>query len=397
MDLRVNCPVCNSEETSVFLTREDVAIGQNMLVSEQNEARQVPHGDLKLAACERCGFVFNTAFDPALLIYGKDYDNAQCFSESFDDYLSDLIDYLVNDRGVRNCRVVEVGCGNGYFLKRLVERGGNIGVGFDPSYVGPLEAMDGRLRFELSYYGPEQADQAADVIICRHVIEHVPDPLELLKSIRKALANSRHAYVFFETPTVEWILQNRTFWDFFYEHCSIFTPQSLTAAFQQTGFKVEQVTAAFGGQYLWMEASTSPVNLTAEIIYDAGNIPTLAKEYAVLENSLRRVWQERIRTLSQEGGVAVWGAGAKGVTFSNLVDAECRYIDCVVDINPHKQGRFLSGTGHPIVDYRSLSDHNVKTVIMMNPNYRSEISALLQNLNTDIQLLDVQDEMENHQ
>ena len=170
MSIKKICPVCDSDKIRGFLFRADAPVRQNTVVAEQSAALEVPRGDLSLAACSRCGFVFNTTFDPSLLIYGQNYDNAQFFSKVFDDYLSDLVDYLVNVRGVKNCRIVEVGCGDGYFLKRLVERGNNIGIGYDPSYVGPLEIMDGRVRFEKSYYGSEQADTSADVVICRHVI-----------------------------------------------------------------------------------------------------------------------------------------------------------------------------------------------------------------------------------
>jgi len=249
MPIRTDCPVCNSNQIFTFLTRAGVPIRQNTVVDEQEAALEVPRGDLNLSACERCGFVFNATFDPTLLIYGQNYDNAQFYSQVFDDYLSGLVDHLINNRGVQNCRVVEVGCGDGYFLKRLIEKGNNTGIGYDPSYAGPLGVMEGRVRFEQSYYGPEQADTPADVVICRHVIEHVPEPLELLNSVRHALSKSPSAYVFFETPTVEWMLRNKTFWDFFYEHCSIFTAQSLTTAFQRAGFRVDQVRASFGGQY----------------------------------------------------------------------------------------------------------------------------------------------------
>lgn len=394
MRIRMDCPVCNSNQISTFLTRTGVPIRQNTVVDRQNAALEVSRGDLNLAVCERCGFVFNATFDPTLLIYGQNYDNAQFFSQVFDDYLSDLVDHLINNRGVQNCRVVEVGCGDGYFLKRLVEKGNNTGIGYDPSYVGPVEIMDGRVRFEQSYYGPKQADTPADVVICRHVIEHIPEPLDLLNSVRHALSKSPSAYVFFETPTAEWILRNRTFWDFFYEHCSIFTAQSLTAAFQRTGFKVEQVQAVFGGQYLWMEAGTLPSTTGGEVVYDAGDVPALAKEFALLEKDLKKNWRERIESLNKDGRVAIWGAGAKGVTFANLVDANHEHIACVVDINPRKQGHYLSGTGHPIVDYRSLPAYGVNRVIMMNPNYRDEVMKLLQEADLDIQLLDLTDETE---
>ncbi len=397
MSTRLNCPVCESTQINLFLTREGVPARQNTVVAEKNAAREVPRGILNLTVCERCGFVFNSTFDPSLLIYGQDYDNAQFYSQVFNQYLSDLIDYLINQQGVRNCRVVEVGCGDGYFLKRLAEKGNNTGIGYDPSYVGPPEMMDGRVRFEQSYYGPEQAGTPADVVICRHVIEHIPEPLDLLNSVRHALSKSPSAYVFFETPTVKWILRNRTFWDFFYEHCSIFTAQSLTTAFQRTGFKVEQVQAVFGGQYLWMEAGTLPSTTSGEVVYDAGDVPALAKEFATLEKDLKKNWRERIESLNKDGRVAIWGAGAKGVTFANLVDANHKNIACVVDVNPRKQGHSLSGTGHPIVNYHALPSYGITTVILMNPNYHDEVAGLLREAKLDIQILDLANEVEENQ
>lgn len=397
MNLRLICPVCDSDQTSIFLTREGVPARQNTVAGEESAASDVPRGNLSMTVCERCGFVFNSSFDPAVLIYGQNYDNAQFYSQVFDDYLSHLIDHLVNARGVRNCRVVEVGCGDGFFLKRLVEKGNNNGIGYDPSYVGPLAVMDGAVRFEQSYYGAEQADTPADVVICRHVIEHVPEPLNVLSSVRRALDKSSSAYVFFETPTVEWILHNKTFWDFFYEHCSIFTAGSLTTAFQRSGFRVDQVQTAFGGQYLWMEAGVMSQSEFVEVTYDIGEIPSLAREFATMENKLKKSWREQVKSLNRNSRIAVWGAGAKGVTFTNLIDPTHEHIACVVDINPRKQGHYLSGTGHRIVDYRALPSYGVTTVILMNPNYHDEVVGLLHDAGLKIEILDLANEMEEGQ
>ena len=76
------------------------------------------------------------------------------------------------------------------------------------------------------------------------------------------------------------------------------------------------------------------------------------------------------------GGVAVWGAGAKGATFVNLVDPDARLVTCLVDVNPRKQGRFVAGTGHAVVAPDQLTPQGVATVIIMNPNYETEIRSI---------------------
>jgi SAM-dependent methyltransferase len=384
------CPVCQSNLVTMFLKREQVPVHQNLVMKDQRSALEIPRGNLSLVVCEECGFVFNQAFEPSTLSYGEAYDNTQSFSPMFAEYLSRLAQHLVFEKGIQNCRIVEVGCGKGSFLRKLTELGGNIGYGFDPSYMGPATDLDGRLHFEKRYYGAECAETSADVIVCRHVIEHVPNPLDLLHTIRQTLANSPRARVFFETPGVEWILWNQVIWDFFYEHCSYFGADSLTTAFEAGGFKIESIQNVFGGQYLWLEATLS-IEEPARVTRKPGLIPNLAKQFALSERKLKVVLGERLQALVARGKVALWGAGAKGVTLANLVDPGREWIACVVDLNPKKQGHYLPGTGHPIVGYQELAKYGVETAILMNPNYREENLGLLQESSLNVKLIDLMD------
>jgi SAM-dependent methyltransferase len=378
MTANMPCPVCAAEATAPFLRRPSVPVNQHLVMHDAAMARRVPRGLLDLAVCEACGFVFNRAFDPALIAYDERYNNAQTFSPLFDDYVSERARYLAEEKGVRNSRIVEVGCGNGLFLRRLVALdAGNSGYGFDTSYTGPETDLDGRVQFERRFYGPECAHIPADVVVCRHVIEHVPDPIGLLRAIRQALMHSPQARVFFETPDVTWILHNRVIWDLFYEHCSLFTPDSLATAFERAGFAVDSVRQVFGDQYLWLEATVARGERAVHSHADP--IPMLARQFTVAEAALRQEWVAKLGDLARGGNVALWGAGAKGVTLANLVDPDRQWIAAVVDLNPAKQGGYVPGTGHPIIDYRKLPEHAIRTAVVMNPNYREEIAALLRN------------------
>lgn len=382
------CPVCESHRLAPFLRRNQVPVHQNLVVASQDAARSVARGELDLVACEDCGFVFNRTFDLARLAYGEDYDNTQSCSTHFDAYLDGLVKDLVEQQGVRNCTIVEVGCGKGQFLRKLVSYpdSGNRGYGFDPSYVGADAELEDRLQFRRCYYDASCTDVAVDVVVCRHVLEHVPDPLALLRSVRSALQHSPNARVFFETPCVEWILHNRVAWDLFYEHCSLFTTASLSLAFERTGFAVEHVEHIFGGQYLWLKARVVDNPLPAE--RHCPETAILAQAYGADEAALRQKWPSRLLKLKAQGKVALWGAGAKGATFASLVDPNCDLIDCVIDLNPNKQGRFIPGTGHPIVAPVDLPRLGIKSAVLMNPNYREENLRLLAAAGIELDLID---------
>ena len=376
----------------MFLHREAVPVHQNLIMEDERSARDMPRGNLSLWVCEECGFVFNRAFEVSALRYGENYDNTQTCSSFFTKYVDTLIDHLVSSRQP-NLRIIEVGCGNGLFLRRLVEAAGSDsrGYGFDPSYTGPEMDLEGRLEFARSYYGPGCANTTAHVVICRHVIEHVHDPVALLRVIRKSLINSPDAMLFLETPCVEWILRHHIIWDFFYEHCSYFDKGSLTTALGLAGFTVQSIQNMFGGQYLWLEAA--PLRLGERPVSGKrpGSVPELAKCFATAEAHLTRACRRKVVELSQKGGLALWGAGAKGVTLANLVDPDRQWISCIVDLNPDKQGHCIPGTGHLIVGYQELTKYGVKHAILMNPNYRQENLRFLHEANMNVELIDLVD------
>ena len=71
-----------------------------------------------------------------------------------------------------------------------------------------------------------------------------------------------------------------------------------------------------------------------------------------------------------------------------MVDPGNDLIDCVVDLNPNKQGKFLPGTGHIIVGVEALATRGVRSAILMNPNYREEDETLLAECGITINLIE---------
>jgi hypothetical protein len=124
------------------------------------------------------------------------------------------------------------------------------------------------------------------------------------------------------------------------------------------------VERVFGGQYIWAEATAAATELR-------GLEP---------DESFRASWRASIAVARGNGPVAVWGASAKGATFLFLTDPDASLLDCVIDINPAKQGRFIAATGHAIVAPDIAAQRGIGTIIIMNPNYHEEIIATARSL-----------------
>jgi 2-polyprenyl-3-methyl-5-hydroxy-6-metoxy-1,4-benzoquinol methylase len=386
MSFKNFCPTCNSSNVESFFTRENVPANQNFLIPKKNTALKIVTGNLELQICNDCSFIYNQQFHLEKVEYGNSYENSQDESPLFVEHLSKLAKNLIIKKNIRNSTIVEVGCGKGYFLKKLInfENRKNIGVGFDPSFIGN-ESENKNLKFIKNFYDSDSAHIQADVIVCRHVIEHIPEPVKFLKTIRMALSESKNPRIFFETPNVNWILKNHVLWDFFYEHCSYFNPKSIRTAFEIAGFKIESIEHVFNDQYMLIQASVcDDIVLTSNTNDETMK---LAKNFLIQEQKHYKFWKNKIDTLFLNGKIAIWGAGAKGVTFLNLFDLNSKLIDCVIDINPKKQGMFIPGTGHKIISPNELEANNITDIIIMNPNYFEEIQFNLKQLDLKINLI----------
>jgi len=384
------CPACGSAGLTLFFELSHVPVHQNLLYATVEVAMQATRGDIALGFCPACGFVTNTAFDPALLNYSADYDNTQCYSPLFSAYISDLADELIQRHNLHNKQVVEIGCGKGDFIRMLCERGPNSGLGFDPSYIGDDTVLGGRLTFIKDFYDERYSHHAGDFFCTRHVIEHIEQPAVMLNSLRRAIGERENVAIFFETPDVTWILRHAVFWDIFYEHCSLFTPGSLARLYAASGFDTTRAAVVFGDQYMWVEGVTA-VGRGGQVrvpVESAADTLPLVNDFAA--RCAARMADSRAlldRLAADSKRVALWGAGAKGVTFLNSLSVPAARIPYVVDINARKQGRYIPGTGQQIIAPESLNSYRPDVILVMNPNYLDEIRATVGEMSLDADVL----------
>lgn len=373
------CRSCGAKDVVEVLRRMAVPVHQNLPLETATEARAVPRGDIVLRYCRTCGLVSNATFDPALLEYGSRYESTQQCSAVAEAHVGDVIASLL-DAGLCGKRILEVGCGTGSFLRRLCAAGDNRGIGYDVSYNGPACDADGRVEFVPALFGPSADPGRVDAVVGRHVIEHVASPSALAAAAREAVGTD--ADFFFETPSLEWILDRAVFWDIFYEHCSYFTERALRNACLIAGLVPLECRRLFGRQYFLVHARAGrSAGLLGATPDEEASVVALARTH-----ELRRArWNRTVRQWSRRGAVCVWGAGAKGVTFVNMVDPHARHVAFLVDINPRKQGKFVPGSGHQVRPPQAMLE-GVTDVVVMNPNYLEECRTMLDALRAPVRL-----------
>lgn len=383
------CPVCSSAGIDFFFQMEDVPVFCNVLYRTAEEAQKAARGTIRLGICRRCTHIFNYAFEPDRVAYTPAYDNSLHYSPHFQQFAEGLAAELIERYDIRNKTVLDIGCGKGDFLRLMVKRGDNRGIGFDASYEADTSEGGERITIIRDFYSTAHTHPPVDLYTCRHVLEHLPNPSHLLRDVHISMQSTPGAILYVEVPNALWTLERGGIWDVIYEHCSYFTDTSLQQLLKQCGFAVLRMDESFGGQYIAAECAlqNAPMQPQAEA---CGNVTRLADlAHAFSDEYLRKVreWKTTLDHSRQEQKhLVVWGAGSKGVTFLNIVDTmQC--IEHIVDVNPRKQGRYTPCTSRLVLAPDQLRHIKPDGIVVMNPVYADEIRSTLDGLGLTPEIL----------
>jgi 2-polyprenyl-3-methyl-5-hydroxy-6-metoxy-1,4-benzoquinol methylase len=216
-----------------------------------------------LVRCMLCGFVFcqrKPSIEELKSHYSL-YPRANDISNITKKRYAALLDSFEPYRKTNN--IIDVGCGDGYFLESAKERKWNVfGTEFTSKAIDICQQKGIEMTaspLDPKHYSPD----FFDVITSFEVIEHLNTPVSELASFKDILRKGGIVYV--TTPNLNSISRNflKSRWNViqYPEHLSYYTTQTLTALFRQFNFKCIQITTN-GISINRFKASTLPANST---------------------------------------------------------------------------------------------------------------------------------------
>lgn len=378
------CPGCGSLHLGERLFLQRLPVILNYRFTTKEAAQNVARRDLELRECNHCGLVFNAILDAAAIPYDSFYENRQNFSIGFLTMLQQIADGLSERYLIEGGTVLEVGCGKGDFLQLLCDRSKAQGFGYDTSCEETGPSADGRVCFFQRYVTDADVKTKIDLVVCRHVVEHVPEIGEFFCLLHDIAVAGGSSVVYVETPALEWIVEHEAFWDVFYEHCNYFPMHTLRELAEKAGFAVLDHRLIFGAQYQALELRPTPKTISPCPPRGDKQGLMLQRLAKCLINSRQEV-MDRLEKAGAKNGWAVWGAGAKGVSLTYAMsDHPPKFV---IDSNPAKQGMFLPGTGIPVVAPNDPKVSSIPVILVANANYLPEIRTTLAQQNCTAQLL----------
>ncbi|WP_432835880.1 methyltransferase domain-containing protein [Dactylosporangium sp. CA-092794] len=386
------CDSCGEDRLVPFADLGEIPVLCGVHWEAHGDAVASPVGRMELAACPRCAYVRNVAFEPGKLVYDTTMDTNLHFSPAFQKFSADLVQSLNERYDLSGKLVLDIGCGQGEFLRELTHASEARGVGYDAMYAGE-EGEQGPATFHSSFAPRGSGLPEYDFFTSRHWFEHLDDPYEFLVDLREQ-AHGREVFGYVEVPDAVYDLATAG-WEVIYPHVSYFDAYSLATIFGRAGWTVESTGTLFSGMFRYIEVSANRPRAGGHVAH-TGELPSLRARdkqlaavagFAERHHAERQRWRDTIARLDAEGARPVlWGAGSRGVQFLTLADRELQLAG-VVDLNPRKWGRFLPVTGHRVDPPSTLTALQPKAVVITNPAYKEEIGKSLADLGVTAEIL----------
>ena len=312
---------------------------------------------LDLCQCMGCGLV---QFDCEPVDYYRDVIRAGGFSKTMVELSRYQYKHLIDSYHLEGKKFIEVGCGQGEFLKVLSEFPVEVhGIEHDPHLVElaraqGLDVTEGFTETEDTRF----AGGLYDVFLSFNFLEHQPDPGTMLQAIYRNLEDDAMGLI--TVPSFEYIMDHNSYYELIRDHLAYYTFETLTPLLERNGFLVEECEV--------INRDTLSVIVKKRPQMDTEN---LLECYV----NLKREMESYMKYLDAwDKKVAVWGASHQGFTLASTtkLGERARYI---IDSAPFKQGKFAPASHLPIVGPDHFHEHPVDAIIITAPGYTDEIAA----------------------
>jgi len=375
------CPACSTSSVTDWISFNRTPRSCQKLHSTQAQALQSNNlVDLQLRLCGNCGLVWNGSWSGTDLEahYDSDYQSTISGSRKGRRHQIEIAKALDRLVGLRGKTVLEIGCGDGFFLSEL-NRCGARTIGFEPSSM--YGVANGRPDIEVvndffPFDGNSAQEEPVNVIVLRHVLEHLPKPSEALGALASMQFAGKNAeYLFIEVPNASELIARNLYFDFYFDHIYYFTSGSLTRMLLEAGWNAAKeldLPKEFLG-WLCCNRLSPDHRVSFEASADdregfVASAEQFARSYSRWKGTLNALL-DRIRESGNR--IAAWGAGGRGVSLLNCVGTQ--RFSYVVDMDSNKHGRYLPGLGVPVRPPSDLRSDPVDYVLVTSFTFFQEI------------------------
>jgi len=301
------------------------------------EPQAVPVFDQALRFCGACHHGQLAVQVSPKILYGERYGfrtSASATARRGTDFFLDTVNQVAGKRSFK--LALDLGCNDLFLLSSLADRAA-LRVGIDPLWAGRENSVDVP-GIKVIGQGIEEVDLSdlpakPDLIVCRHTLEHIADPLAVVT--RTVQAAAADALFVFEVPGLEPLVNRNRFDQVFHQHLQYFSQASFARLLERAG----AVAVAWASNYHdWGAFAVAFVKAPAAPLQAPMCPPDLARVMASRDVFTRQMAATRAVIEGLEGTVYGYGAGQMLPVLAYHLKTDLARLDAVLDDDPQKAG-----------------------------------------------------------
>ncbi len=238
----LQCALCGKKQKIKELYKESLHLQK--INSGTFSARRTPDRmHHRFVKCYRCGLIFSSPILPEekiINLYKKstfDYGHESAYlKKTYGYYLKQLL----GDRVRRGLRLLDIGCGNGFFLEEAKDMGIEKVFGVEPGKASVKKAPQWLQKnikiglFEKKIY----KNNTFDIISCFHTLDHIIEPDVFVEEVYAALKKGGKAlFIVHDTDGLSVKLFGERSPIFDVEHMHLFNRKTLAKLFAKNKFR----------------------------------------------------------------------------------------------------------------------------------------------------------------
>ena len=384
----MNCRFCENQLSDIFTDLGETPLANSFLTLEMLDKKEIKF-PLRAMVCTKCFLVQVDEFEKPQNIF-NDYAYFSSYSTSWLEHVKVFAENMIGRFNLsENDQVIEIASNDGYLLKNFKEHGIPV-LGIEPAKNIAKIAEDLGIQTIVDFFGSDTAQKIIDsgikanLLIAFNVLPHVPNLNDFILGMKKILDKNGIIVIQFSAYLLD-VIKKCEFDMVYHEHFSYFSLSTLKHIFQFHGleiFDVKEISVHGGSLRIFVKSSgNSTLHVTEnvkmllqkEIDFGLKELSTYTKFQNKVDKSKDSIKNFFINAKKDNKKIVCYGAAAKGNTVLNFCEIGSNFIDYVVDISPHKQGKFLPGTHIQIFPPEKIKETKPDYIVILAWNLKDEV------------------------
>ncbi len=285
-------------------------------------------------------------------------------------YTQDFLNFILkHESSVNICTILEIGCGTGYLLHKLKQKGATV-IGIEPGGENIPRNRANDIQIINDYYPSQNIKDEFDIIIFSNVLEHIKDPKEFLTHVSKQLkANGR---IYCSVPNCEIPIKYGDISMLIHEHYNYFVDKTLENTFLNSiKCKVNIEKSSFGSQ-LYALINKSEDNSNSYNCLES--LELVALEYINKISRTELLFTNFLLYIKENQKKLGIYVPARAMNMLSKIFNEIIVEDIVfIDDDENITGKYFPGFNNKIYNKNHLKDFSLDYILIMSYTFGEEI------------------------